>query len=255
MVETKSLTVGYGKKTVLNDISVSFEPGQLSVIIGPNGSGKSSLIRTILGLQDKISGDILIDGNNADTLSGKQQALKMSYMAQSRPVPSITGRRMVLHGRFPYLSYPRKYRKEDFSAAENAIIQAGASDIADSFVPELSGGQRQKIYLAMILAQNAETVFMDEPTTYLDVEHQLQVMNTAKELSRSGKSVVLVLHDLCMALRYADRIILLDKGRMIMQGSPEDIFNSGLINNSFNIKLKRFMTADGWYYYYESAGN
>ena len=253
MIEVKDLSVGYGGKCILSALNIRFMPGELTVIIGPNGSGKSTLIRTILGLQTKLGGEILIDGENADGIKPKLRAQRMSYMAQARSTPNISSRSMVLHGRFPYLGYPRRYRAEDHMIARRAMERAGATELAERYLPELSGGQRQKVYLAMALAQDTQTLFMDEPTTYLDAEHQLHVMHMARKLAVDGRAVVMVLHDLCMAMRSTDRVLLLDGG-IAADGSPDMVYSTGLIDRIFNIKLRRIMTDGGWQYYYESNG-
>lgn len=253
MIEVKDLSVGYGGKCILSALNIRFMPGELTVIIGPNGSGKSTLIRTILGLQTKLGGEILIDGENSDSVKPKLRAQRMSYMAQSRSTPNISSRSMVLHGRFPYLGYPRRYRAEDHMIARRAMERAGVSELAERYLPELSGGQRQKVYLAMALAQDTQTLFMDEPTTYLDAEHQLHVMHMARKLAEDGRAVVMVLHDLCMAMRSADRVLLLDGG-IAADGSPDEVYSTELIDRIFNIKLRRIMTDGGWQYYYESNG-
>ncbi|MGM9522723.1 MAG: ABC transporter ATP-binding protein [Oscillospiraceae bacterium] len=250
MIELKDLCSGYNGKDVIKDISLSFPPGKVLVLIGPNGCGKSTLLRTIIGLIPKASGEILVNGTPTDKLSTRELAQKAAYMAQSRSIPNITARRMVLHGRFPYLSYPRRYRKEDLDAAEEALRLSDASDVSDRFMTELSGGQRQKVYLAMALAQGTGTIFMDEPTTFLDVAHQLEVMRVARELASSGKAVVLVLHDLCLAMRYADIIAVMEHGCIRLSGTPEEVFLSGALDEVFDISLRRVSTPDGWQYYY-----
>lgn len=250
MIEVKELSVGYPGRVVLEGISLSFHPGEVTVLIGPNGSGKSTLIRTILGLQKPIEGCVLVDDLPSDRLSHKERARAMAYLAQSRPVPNITAGRMVLHGRFPYLSYPRRYRTEDYAAVQRALERANAAQLAQRPVGELSGGERQRVYLAMALAQDTSTVFLDEPTTYLDVGHQLEVMEMAHTLAAEGKAVVLVLHDLCLALRTAHRVAVLSDGRLQCVGSPEEIYSSGVLERVFGVKLLRSQTEEGWRYYY-----
>ena len=249
MIELKDLTVGYGGKTVLRNVSMAFAPGQVTVLLGPNGCGKSTLMKTALGLLPRQGGEILYDGVDLERLSTRQVARKAAYLAQSRETPSITVRRMVLHGRFPYLGYPRRYRAEDHEAARKALEWAGAADLADRPVQELSGGQRQKVYLAMALAQDTETVFMDEPTTYLDVRHQLEVMSVSRRLADMGRAVVLVLHDLSLALRDADRLAVLADGTLRQVGTPEEIFASGELDRAFGVAVRRVRTESGWLYY------
>ena len=249
MIELNNLTVGYGGKTVLRDVSLVFPRGQVTVLLGPNGCGKSTLMKTALGLLPRQSGEILYDGVELDRLTTRQVARKAAYLAQSREIPSITVRRMVLHGRFPYLGYPRRYRAEDYEAAAKALEWAGAADLADRSVRELSGGQRQKVYLAMALAQDTETVFMDEPTTYLDVRHQLEVMSVSRRLADMGRAVVLVLHDLSLALREADRLAVLSEGTLRQLGTPEEVFGSGELDRAFGVTVRRVWTESGWLYY------
>ena len=249
MIELKDLTVGYGGKTVLRNVSMAFAQGQVTVLLGPNGCGKSTLMKTALGLLPRQGGEVLYDGVDLERLSTRQVARKAAYLAQSRETPSITVRRMVLHGRFPYLGYPRRYRAEDHEAARKALEWAGAADLADRPVQELSGGQRQKVYLAMALAQDTETVFMDEPTTYLDVRHQLEVMSVSRRLADMGRAVVLVLHDLSLALRDADRLAVLADGTLRQVGTPEEIFASGELDRAFGVAVRRVRTESGWLYY------
>lgn len=249
MIELKELTVGYGGKPVLRQVSIAFPPGQVTALLGPNGCGKSTLMKTALGLLPRQDGEILYDGVDLERLTTRQVARKAAYLAQSREIPSITARRMVLHGRFPYLGYPRRYRAEDYGIAQRALEWAGAGDLADRPMQELSGGQRQKVYLAMALAQDTETVFMDEPTTYLDVRHQLEVMTVSRRLADMGRAVVLVLHDLSMALREADRLAVLADGALRQIGTPEEIFAGGELDRAFGVTVRRVCTESGWLYY------
>ena len=250
MIEVRDLCAGYGGHRVLREISLTFSQGKVLALLGPNGCGKSTLLRTVLGLQPKLSGQILIDGVPLEELSPRSRAQKVAYLAQSRSVPNITARRMVLHGRFPYLSYPRRYRSEDHEAVRQALQWADAEDVAERSMQELSGGQRQKVYLAMALAQDTQTILMDEPTTYLDIGHQLEVMSLARRLAEEGRAVVLVLHDLCQAMRTADEIAVLSDGRLLFHGTPEEVYAAGVLDRVFGISLRRFQTENGRQYYY-----
>lgn len=250
MMELRQLRAGYGEHMVLDGIDLALRPGEVLALLGPNGSGKSTLIRAALGLLPLTGGQVLIDGADAAALSPRQRAQKAAYLPQTRPVPNITALRMVLHGRFPHLTYPRRFRQEDYAAAMAALEQADAACLARRPMPELSGGQRQRVYLAMALAQDAPTLFLDEPTAFLDVSHQLEVGRLAGQLARQGKAVVLVLHDLPLALSTADRLAVLKGGRLLAVDGPEALCADGILNSVFGIELGRVMTDRGWRYYY-----
>ena len=202
MIELRELCAGYGGREILHRISLTFVPGQVYGIIGPNGCGKSTLLRSITGLHPLSSGTVLLDGADLCSLTPIQTAQRVAYLPQSRNVPAISAGRLALHGRFAHLSYPRR-----------ALEWTGAADFASRNMQELSGGQRQRVYLAMALAQDTRTILMDEPTTYLDIGSRFEVMNLARGLAGMGKAVVLVLHDLELVLRYADRVVVMDGGR------------------------------------------
>ena len=249
MLELSHVSAGYSGKTALREVSLAFHPGQVLAIVGPNGGGKSTLLKTAIGLRTRTEGTITLDGSPLEQLTPKQIAQKVSYLPQSRSVPDITARRMVMHGRFPHMSYPRRYTDADRQIVTEALEQADALELADRSVKTLSGGQRQKVYLAMALAQQTDTILMDEPTTYLDIAHQLQVIALARKLAAQGKAVVLVLHDLPMALAGADRLAVLHKGALAALGTPEEIYAKGIIPNIFGVALHRMQTEDGWQYY------
>lgn len=249
-MELRQLRAGYGARLVLDGVDLALRPGEVLALLGPNGSGKSTLIRAALGLLPLAGGQVLIDGADAAALTPRQRAQKAAYLPQTRPVPNITALRMVLHGRFPHLTYPRRFRQEDYAAAMAALEQADAACLARRPMPELSGGQRQRVYLAMALAQDAPTLFLDEPTAFLDVSHQLEVGRLAGQLARQGKAVVLVLHDLPLALSTADRLAVLKGGRLLAVDGPEALCADGILNSVFGIELGRVMTDRGWRYYY-----
>ena len=249
MVEVRNLLVGYGEAPVLSDVSLAFPPGQVTGVLGPNGCGKSTLLKAALGLIPIQGGQVLVDGQDLHTLSPREVAQRAAYLAQSRSVPSITARRMVLHGRFPYLSYPRRYRPEDYQMADRALQWADAADLTHRPMEELSGGQRQKVYLAMALAQDTQSIFMDEPTTFLDIGHQLEVMALARRLAGLGRAVVLVLHDLDLALRGCDKAAVLSGGTLQALGSPDEVFFSGVLDRVFGVSVRRMETPEGWQYY------
>ena len=186
MLELKNVSAGYPGRSVLKDVTLAARPGRVLILLGPNGCGKSTLLRTMAGLLPPLGGEVLLDGAPLKDRGPKETARRVAFLPQSRTAPNITARRLALHGRFPYLSYPRRYGREDYAAVDRALRQADALDLADRPVPELSGGQRQKVYLAMALAQETETILMDEPTTYLDIQHQLEVLALVRR-GRAGR--------------------------------------------------------------------
>lgn len=254
MIEVQHLTAGYPGRAVLRDISLTVPRGSLSIVVGPNGCGKSTLLKALCGILPAESGTIALAGKPLVSYSGTQRARTVSYLAQSRPVSDLTAGQMVLHGRFPYLSYPRRYRAQDLAAAQQAMEQMGILDLADAPLSTLSGGTRQKVYLAMALAQDTPVILLDEPTTYLDIAHQLQLLSHARALCRSGKTVVMVLHDLAAALQTADRLIVMQDGRLIRQGSPEEIETSGCLDAVFGVHVGHVQTEQGRHYFYVPKG-
>ena len=237
MLEAQNLTAGYPGRTVLEGVTLAVRPGRVLALLGPNGCGKSTLLRTMAGLLPPLGGEVLLDGRR--DYSPRQAAQRVAYLPQSRMAPSITARRMVLHGRFPYLSYPRRYGREDYAAVDRALAAADALDLADRPLPELSGGQRQKAYLAMALAQETEAILMDEPTTFLDIRHQLEVLALVRRLAEEGRGVVLALHDLCLALTAADDVAVLGEGRLLALGGPEAVYQSKVLERVMGVRLDR----------------
>ncbi len=250
MLEVNHLTVGYPGCPVFSDLNLSIPEGKLTVIAGPNGCGKSTLLKAIAGILPS-QGEILLGNQEISTLSSQFRARKIAYLPQSRQVPEITAERLVLHGRFPYLRYPRRYRSQDIALAREAMAQLGILDLAQRNLATLSGGQRQKVYIAMALAQDTPAVLLDEPTTYLDIQHQMQLLRLARILTQKGKTVVLVLHDLAMALEYADHLIVLAQGVVAARGTGEDVFASQCLSALFGVEIRRMETESGWKYYYD----
>lgn len=249
MIQLKHLSAGYHGNVVIKDISLEFGSGEVLVIVGPNGCGKSTLLKAALGILPAMEGEVLYEGKEIATLSKKEIAKRAAFLTQSRNTPSIKALRMVLHGRFPYLSYPRSYGKRDYEIAREAMRQTGCEAYETTNVNELSGGQRQGVYLAMALAQDTETILMDEPTTFLDINKQLQLAETAKELANKGKAVVLILHDLSLAMRVADQIAVMEDGNLVMCDRPENIYQSGILNHVFGVEVQQVATEYGIQYF------
>lgn len=250
MIEMKNVCAGYGDNEVLHNVSLTFEAGKVTVLVGPNGCGKSTLLKSLIRLNVHTSGKIKVGGVSIEELDSNSLAQRISYLSQGKNTPDIAVMRMVLHGRFAYLKYPRRYRKQDYEMAQKAMEWVGIEDLAEKNVNQLSGGTQQKVYIAMALAQDTPTILMDEPTVYLDIAHQIKLMEMAKELTARGKAVVMVLHDLTQAFRYADQIVMMSGGRVVAQGTPEEIYEKDVIDATFQIRLSRVLTESGWQYFY-----
>lgn len=250
MLKVKDVCTGYEGREVLHKVTARIEAGKITVLAGPNGCGKSTLLKTMMGMNGKTSGEIWVAGKQMEEYKPEELARKIAYLPQNRNVPDITVKRMVLHGRFPYLKYPRRYRKLDMEIAEAALRQVGMEEVADKNMNKLSGGMQQKVYIAMALAQDTPIIMMDEPTSFLDIVYQMKLMEIARELADQGKAVVLVLHDISMALRMADHMIVLFEGTAAKSGTPEEVFESGTLDRVFGLQIKRVATEDGWQYYY-----
>lgn len=252
MIELNHISAGYGRHTVLNDVSVVFEKGKLTSIIGVNGCGKSTLLKAILGMIQPGSGKIVVDGCELENMTRNEIAKKIAYLAQGKNTPDMTVEQMVLHGRFPHLNYPRRYTKQDREIAFAAMKQVGIAEHAQEPLYALSGGMRQNAYIAMALAQSTDYILLDEPTTYLDIVHQLELMKTLQDLAAGGKGIVAVMHDLPMAFTFSDRIVLLNGGTVIGDDPPEQLCKRNTIQQLFGVIIEK--SSDGQSYTYQFFG-
>ena len=249
MLELKNITVGYGEKCVLNNLSVSFEKGTLTSIIGANGCGKSTLLKAAIGILPLSFGEVGIDGASLLSMKRNEVAKSVAYLAQGKSTPDMTVEQMVLHGRFPYLSYPRRYKAADREIARCAMETVGISDLAKKPICELSGGMRQTAYIAMALAQDTDYILLDEPTTYLDIAHQLELMHLLRKLADGGKGIITVMHDLPLAFDFSDEIAVIHGGDVVLKASPAEICASDVINDVFGVRIGR-TEKDKFHYQY-----
>ncbi len=237
MIELHHVTAGYGDKPVLHDITAAFKSGELTVIIGPNGSGKSTLAALCMGLVRPMEGKVRWNGRDLQSIPVKERAVTAGLLSQEHPVPSLSVRRLVMHGRFSQVPWPRTYADDDKVLADRALERAGIMDLADCSVAELSGGQRQKAYLAMLLNQDPEMMFFDEPSTFLDLPSQKHLEMTIRSLAREGHGVIAVVHDLNTALKLADRILVMEKGQIRFGGTPEQLLASAIPQEVFGARI------------------
>lgn len=249
MISIKDLYASYEGAEILHGISAEFPTGKISVLMGPNGCGKSTTLRALVRMVPETQGELSLDGQALSALSAQELARRIAYMPQSRNVPDITVERLVLHGRFPYLSYPRRYRKEDREKVAQALAWVGLSELHDRKMENLSGGQRQKAYLAMALAQDTEVILMDEPTTFLDIKNQFEMLDRARALADEGKTVVMILHDFESILHYADHVVLMAQGKLLTSGDAETVLRSEEIREAFGVRPCFYDTGDGLHCY------
>ena len=239
MLEIKNVTAGYGKQPVLNGVNATFEKGKLTSIIGVNGCGKSTLLKVMLGILPITDGIVEIDGRALSSLKRNEIAQRIAYLSQGKNTPDMTVMQMVLHGRFPYLSYPRRYTSRDRKIAFSAMEKVGIADLAEKPLYSLSGGMRQNAYIAMALAQDTDYILLDEPTTYLDIAHQLDLMRILRELANSGKGIVTVMHDLPLAFDFSDTLAVINNGTIATQATPGEIIDSHITQDIFGVKIKQ----------------
>ncbi len=239
MIRLEDVSAGYGKKKVLSSVSADLRRGKLTVIIGPNGSGKSTLLKCISGIIPIMSGRVMIDGRELAELKRQDVAKMIAYLSQGRELPNMTVSQLVLHGRFPHLSFPRRYSDNDREKASQAIEAMGMKGLEDKAINGLSGGMRQSAYIAMALCQETDCILFDEPSTYLDISHTLSLMRRMKALAENGRAVVAVMHDITMALDFADEVIVMDKGNIIIQESSQNVVRMGIIQDVFGVGIKK----------------
>lgn len=240
MIECKNICAGYRNVTILHDLTFTIPTGGLVSIIGPNGCGKTTLLRTMAKQIPPQSGTVLYDGVDIATISRKDLARTAAFLPQVRPIPSISVQALVSHGRFPHLGFSRTLRPEDRIAVQRAMEQTGITPWANRSLDSLSGGERQRVYLAMALAQETDIIFLDEPTTYLDLHYQFDLLELLQQLQRSGKTIVMVLHDLSSALRYSTQVVLMDQGQLLFSDSPQALRNTDLLAQTFHVQTRFF---------------
>lgn len=250
MIQLKGLCAGYHKRPVISDVDLRFQKETITAIVGPNGSGKSTLLKAVTGLCDIYGGSVAIAGRDTGQTGEKELARKVSYLPQSHTIPAITAGRMVLHGRFPYLSYPRRYRREDYEHCYGAMERMGILPLKDKRMEELSGGERQKVYLAMALAGETQVFLLDEPTTYLDIRCQLELLQIMEKLKGQGKTIVTVLHDLDYAMRVSDFLVVMRGGRVVGEGMPEAVQKAGILEEVFQVKASGLKDELGRKYFF-----
>lgn len=235
----KGLRVGYGDRTIIDGLDVVIPEGSFTVILGPNACGKSTLLRTLSRLLTPSAGEVQLDGKNVKSFSGKAFAREVGLLPQQSIAPDgICVIDLVSRGRFPYQTMFRQWTDEDQAAVDFALQVTRLTDLAQRPVQALSGGQRQRVWIAMALAQQTPILLLDEPTTYLDLAHQIEVLELCATLNRNGATLVAVLHDLNQAARYANHIIAMRSGAIVAQGKPSEILTAEMVEKTFGVRSR-----------------
>ncbi|NBE84229.1 ABC transporter ATP-binding protein [Micromonospora rubida] len=237
MLSTRDLVVGYDERTVLDGLDLELPADAFTVVVGPNACGKSTLLRTMARLLTPSRGAVLLDGTAIRDLPTREVAQRLGVLPQSPLVPEgVTVADLVGRGRQPYQRWWRQWSERDSAAVDEAMELADVAGLADRPVDTLSGGQRQRVWIAMTLAQDTEALLLDEPTTFLDLAHQVEVLDLLHRLrAERGRTVVAVLHDLNQAARYADHLIAMRSGRVVAAGPPREILTVELVRDVFGL--------------------
>lgn len=234
LLEVKKLSVGYGTHCVIKDASFSINKGDIVGIIGCNGAGKSTILKTIRGLLPKQSGEIYYFGKELEKYTEKELATRVAYLQQHVEVGfGYTGKDIVMAGRYPYMKWWQRESKEDEILALDCMAYTGTAELADRPVTEVSGGQKQRILIAKVLAQQTPIIFLDEPTTGLDMVYQEEIFRFAQSLAAMGKTILMVVHELNLASKYCQRILLLGEGKLLADGTPENVFTEELLSRAY----------------------
>ncbi|MGV9909478.1 ABC transporter ATP-binding protein [Streptomyces tendae] len=235
----RGVTVGYGARPVIDGLDVAIPPGVITTIIGPNGCGKSTLLRTLSRLLRPTGGTVVLDGEDIAALKTREVAKKLGLLPQAPVAPEgLTVSDLVARGRHPHQSWLRQWSSDDADVVRRALAMTGVSDLADRPVDSLSGGQRQRVWISMTLAQGTDLLLLDEPTTYLDLAHAVDVLDLVDDLHESGRTVVMVLHDLNLATRYSDNLVVMREGAILAQGHPRDVITAELLHEAFGLRAK-----------------
>nr|WP_313543904.1 ABC transporter ATP-binding protein [Leifsonia aquatica] len=234
----RDLTLSYEGRVVVEGLDLTVPPGKVTAIVGPNACGKSTLLRGLSRLLAPAGGSVLLDGADIHSLPTKQVATRLGLLPQTPVAPDgITVADLVSRGRYPHQGWFRRWTADDDTAVSEAMAATGITELAERSVDELSGGQRQRVWIAMALAQQTDILLLDEPTTFLDISHQIDVLDLLLDLNAArGATIVMVLHDLNLAARYADHLVAMRDGSIVAAGDPSEVVTAELVRDVFGVE-------------------
>ncbi|MGZ9928653.1 ABC transporter ATP-binding protein [Streptomyces sp. NC-S4] len=236
-LEARGISAGYERKPIIEELSLGVEPGRITALVGPNACGKSTLLKSIARLLPVAAGSVLLEGQDIHALSTREVARRLGILPQSPIAPeSITVGDLVWRGRHPHRRFGQRRTAADDEVIADALLATGTAELIDRPVDQLSGGQRQRVWIALALAQDTPTLLLDEPTTYLDIAHQIEVMDLLADLNeQAGKTIVLVSHDLNQAALYASTIVAMRDGRIVRRGTPHEVLTEETVAEVFGL--------------------
>jgi len=234
---TQSLRMGYGQRIIIDSLNLTIPTGSVTAIVGPNGCGKSTLLAGLARLQTPINGSVLLNGKAITTMRSRDVARLLALLPQDASAPDgLTVSELIRFGRQPHQGLLRQWSEHDQAVVQAALNVADLNDLADRPLDSMSGGQRQRAWIAMAIAQDTPLLLLDEPTSALDLGHQIEVFELIRQLAKVGKTVVMVVHDLSSACRYADHIVAMKKGEIVAQGQPSEIVTSALVETLYGVR-------------------
>ncbi|MFI7484292.1 ABC transporter ATP-binding protein [Kocuria sp. M1R5S2] len=239
-LEARGLTLGYDGRAVVEDLTLAVPDGRITTVIGPNGCGKSTLLRGLGRLLRPMAGTVTLDGVPLSRLSTRRVAQLLAVLPQSHTAPEgLTVADLVSRGRHPRQRWYQQFSRADENAVRRALEATGVAEFADTPVDELSGGQSQRAWISLTLVQDTDILLLDEPTTYLDLAHQVEILELVHRLNRElGRTVVMVLHDISLAARFSDHLVAMDAGRVVAQGSPGEVVTEELLERVFGLRAR-----------------